>query len=310
VVATRGGYPGPVAHESIDQAAGEPPAGEGRARRPWLLGGWRRDRAAAGRRPGRAQGSTLVMIVEDGAIVTGPAPPAAAHDADPELDEDAAGERPGRCGPRELFQIVEDERMRIARDMHDGPAQLLANLVLKAEIVGRLVAEGSDRVVAELADFQATARLALEETRRLIFDLRPMSLDDLGLAATLRRFLCDVEERDEIRTTFRLAGDERRLPPQLEQTLYRVVQEAVNNARRHARPTCIDVSLTVGSAQVTATVRDNGCGFDPAAPASIAARGEHLGLVSMRERAALHGGVVDILSTPGTGTLVRVVASY
>ena len=92
--------------------------------------------------------------------------------------------------------------------------------------------------------------------------------------------------------------------------LYRVIQEAVNNARRHARATCIDVALTVGATRVTATIRDDGCGFDPLTAAANAARTEHLGLISMRERAALHGGVVDIFSTPGAGTVVRVIASY
>lgn len=270
---------------------------------------WRRLAARALRWVCRAQSPTLVLIAEDGAVVRNRAETTAADDVIPGPGAQPDGDL-SRVGPRQLFQIVEDERMRIARDMHDGPAQLLSNLVLKAEIVARLVAAGSDRALAELADFQLTARQALEETRRLIFDLRPMSLDDLGLAATLRRFLCDVQERDEIRTTFSLAGDERRLPLQLEQMLYRVIQEAVNNARRHARATCIDVSLTVGATRVTATVQDDGCGFDPLTAAANAARTEHLGLISMRERAALHGGVVDISSTPGTGTLVRVVASY
>jgi signal transduction histidine kinase len=274
------------------------------------LEGWRRFGSRTARWIRRSQGPTLVLIAEGGTVVNGQHGPAAADDCVPDLGPQPADDRPARCGPKQLFQMVEDERMRIARDMHDGPAQLLSNLVLKAEIVARLVAEGSDRALAELADFQVTARQALEETRRLIFDLRPMSLDDLGLAATLRRFLCDVQQRDEIRTTFSLAGDERRLPLQLEQMLYRVIQEAVNNARRHAKATGIDVSLTVGAARVTATVRDNGCGFDPLRAAANAARTEHLGLVSMRERAALHGGVVDISSTPGAGTLVRVIATY
>jgi signal transduction histidine kinase len=277
---------------------------------PWSLDRWRRVAARVVGWARSAQRPTLVLISEGGAVVEGKAEPTAVDDGIADPGPQPADDRPGRVGPRELFQIVEDERMRIARDMHDGPAQLLSNLVLKAEIVARLVAEGSDRALAELADFQVTARQALEETRRLIFDLRPMSLDDLGLAATLRRFLCDVQERDEIRTTFSVAGDERRLPLQLEQMLYRVIQEAVNNARRHARPSCIDVSLTVGSARVTATVRDNGCGFDPLTAAAAAARTEHLGLISMRERVALHGGVVDIASTPGAGTLVRVMAEY
>ena len=189
--------------------SGRPPDLRPRAR-------WRRLAARVLGWARRAQSPTLVLIAEDGAVVKGKVETTAADDSIPGLGARSADDLPtARVGPWQLFQIVEDERMRIARDMHDGPAQLLSNLVLKAEIVARLVAEGSDRALAELADFQVTARQALEETRRLIFDLRPMSLDDLGLAATLRRFLCDVQERDEIRTGFSLAGDERRLPLQL-----------------------------------------------------------------------------------------------
>jgi len=212
--------------------------------------------------------------------------------------------------PRDLFQIVEDERMRIARDMHDGPAQLLANLVLKAEIVERVFDLDRDTAMTELADFKATVRIALEETRKLIFDLRPMTLDDLGLMPTLRKFCVDFEQRSGMRTRLNVVGAERRLPGDLEASLFRIVQEAMANARKHSGGDTIDVTVMIGPQRVVASVRDNGRGFDVAAAQVRAERTRHLGLVSMRERAGLENGVLDITSVPGHGSQVRVSIDY
>src|SRR5258708_34853745 len=137
-------------------------------------------------------------------------------------------------GRRQVFQVVEDERMRIARDMHDGPAQLLANLVLKAEIVERFMEHDPSMVRGELADFKAIVRIALEETRRLIFDLRPMTLDDLGLVPTVARFASDYEQRWGIQTRVQVLGAERRIDREREAAIFRIVQEARNNGRKHA----------------------------------------------------------------------------
>jgi signal transduction histidine kinase len=218
---------------------------------------------------------------------------------------DAAGP-----GPRAMFQIVEDERMRIARDMHDGPAQLLANLVLKAEIVERVFDLDRESATAELEDFKATARVALEETRKLIFDLRPMTLDDLGLVPTLRKFVVDFDRTSGMRTRLNLVGAERRLPRDLEASLFRIVQEAMTNARKHSGGSTLDVTLMIGPQRVVASVRDDGAGFDVAAAQARAERTEHLGLISMRERAGLENGVLDITSVPGKGTQVRVSLDY
>jgi signal transduction histidine kinase len=212
--------------------------------------------------------------------------------------------------PRGLFQIVEDERMRIARDMHDGPAQLLANLVLKAEIVERVFDLDREAAISELEDFKATARVALEETRKLIFDLRPMTLDDLGLVPTLRKFVVDFERTSGIRTRLNLVGAERRLPRDLEAALFRIVQEAMTNARKHSGGDTVDVTVTIAPKRVVASVRDNGRGFDVAAAQERSEQREHLGLVSMRERAGLENGVLDITSLPGQGTQVRVSLDY
>jgi signal transduction histidine kinase len=216
----------------------------------------------------------------------------------------------GTVRSRELFQTVEDERMRIARDMHDGPAQLLANLVLKAEIVERVFDLDRETAMSELADFKATVRVALEETRKLIFDLRPMTLDDLGLVPTLRKFIVDFEQRSGIRTRLNIVGAERRLPGVLEASLFRIVQEAMTNARKHSGGDTIDVTVMIGPQRVVASVRDNGEGFDVAATAARAERTKHLGLISMRERAGLENGVLDITSVPGNGTQVRVSIDY
>src|SRR5438132_12926805 len=124
----------------------------------------------------------------------------------------ADGDKQFRDASRQVFQIIEEERMRIARDMHDGPAQMLANLVLQAEVLERLLVRDPRLVVRELADFKAGVRDALEETRRLIFDLRPMTLDDLGLVPTLRKFVREFGEKTEIAARFHLVGEERRLP--------------------------------------------------------------------------------------------------
>jgi signal transduction histidine kinase len=216
----------------------------------------------------------------------------------------------GPVGPRAMFQIVEDERMRIARDMHDGPAQLLANLVLKAEIVERVFDLDHQAAMAELADFKATVRIALEETRKLIFDLRPMTLDDLGLVPTLRKFVVDFERSSGMRTRLNVVGAERRLPRDLAGTLFRIVQEALTNARKHSGADTVDVTIMVGPQRVVASVRDNGRGFDVAAAQARAEQTKRLGLVSMRERAGLESGVLDITSVPGHGTQVRVSIDY
>lgn len=226
--------------------------------------------------------------------------------ATPAMIAPAPGAEGAATQPAQLFKVIEDERLRIARDMHDGPAQLLANLVLKAEIVERLLDHDPALVRDELSEFKAIVRIALEETRRLIFDLRPMTLDDLGLVPTLRKFLADFEERWETPCRFLLIGAERRIDSDTEAAIFRIVQEACTNARKHAMASGIEVTLSISPRRITATVSDDGRGFDVASAEAEARRTNHLGLTSMRERAALSGAMLDISSIPGHGTQVRV----
>jgi two-component system sensor histidine kinase DegS len=211
-----------------------------------------------------------------------------------------------RSASRQVFQIIEEERVRIARDMHDGPAQAMANIVLATEVLERLVDRDPELMRAELAELKGGARSALEETRRLIFDLRPMTLDDLGLVPTLRKLVREFSDRTGVQARFHVAGEDRRLPHNLEAVLFRIVQEALTNVRKHARATHAEVVITQQGRRVAALVRDDGEGFDVAATQARQGRTRNLGLLSMRERAELERGRLEIRSEIGRGTEVRV----
>ena len=218
----------------------------------------------------------------------------------------AEGDKQFRDASRQVFQIIEEERMRIARDMHDGPAQSMANLVLQAEILERLLDRNPKQLVTELAEFKNSVRNALEETRQLIFDLRPMTLDDLGLVPTLRKFIKEYGDRYGLATRFNVVGQERRLPGNTEGVLFRIVQEALTNVHKHARAKMAEVTMNLQPSRVSVTVKDDGQGFDVARTEANLHKNKNLGLLSMRERAELEKGTLEIRSQPGRGTEVKV----
>ena len=217
-------------------------------------------------------------------------------------DEEAAT---FRNASRQVFQIIEEERMRIARDMHDGPAQSMSNLVLQAEILERLVHK-PDAILAELQDFKNSVRNALDETRQLIFDLRPMTLDDLGLVPTLRKYIKEYGDKHGLNVRFNVVGEERRLPGNIEGTLFRIIQEALTNIQKHAVAGSAEVTLSLSRERVLAVIRDDGKGFDVAKVEANLARNRNLGLISMRERAELERGSMELKSHPGKGTEIKV----
>ena len=210
-----------------------------------------------------------------------------------------------RSASRQVFQIIEEERLRIARDMHDGPAQSMANLVLQAEVLEKLLGKDPQRLVGELGVFKAGVRDALDETRRLIFDLRPMTLDDLGLVPTLRKFIKEFGEKAELTARFHLVGEERRLPGNYEAVLFRIVQEALTNVRKHASARVVEVTLTLQAHKAVAVIKDDGDGFDVPATEARQGKTRNLGLISMRERADLEKGALEIRSQIGKGTEIR-----
>ena len=224
--------------------------------------------------------------------------------AQDEADRAAAGPSAVPGGALAIFQAVEAERLRIARDLHDGPAQVLADLVLKAEILDRISQRTPEALPGELEEFRSLVRNAVSDMRRFMFDLRPDSLDDLGLAATMKRFSSEYQDRTGITCRFNVSGEDRRAGSVLEEAIFRIIQEALNNVQKHAGAKTAEVNLNIQPGRVTARIRDDGSGFDPASPPANGR--QQLGLIGMRERAEALGGTLAIRSEPGKGTEIEV----
>ncbi|WP_310830522.1 sensor histidine kinase [Paenibacillus pedocola] len=203
-----------------------------------------------------------------------------------------------------IILAQEEERKRIAREIHDGPAQMLANLVLRTEIVERmLVKQEFGLVQDEIIDLKGQVRYSLEEMRKVIFNLRPMALDDLGLIPTLRKYVHDYEEKTKIRTAFETRGKEHRLSSAMEAAVYRLVQEGLSNAAKHAYPSYVLVEITYQAQLIKIVVKDNGLGFNVKKVSEQGSR-ESFGLVGMRERVELLEGRMEIESAENQGTTI------
>ncbi|QPG54230.1 sensor histidine kinase [Heyndrickxia coagulans] len=200
-----------------------------------------------------------------------------------------------------VIEAQEEERKRISREIHDGPAQMLANMLLRSDLVEKVYHEnGMEEAIAEMRTLKELVRDSLKEVRRIIYDLRPMALDDLGLIPTLKKYLSTIESyKGSPVITYRHLGEERRLPTNYEIALFRLIQESVQNALKHAKATEIQVKSELRKNSFIATVKDNGVGFD-----IHSIREGAFGIVGMRERVSLLNGEISIHSKIGAGTLV------
>jgi signal transduction histidine kinase len=205
-----------------------------------------------------------------------------------------------------ITRAQEDERRRLARELHDETIQRLIALDQRLQILAMDLREAEPGRADELDDLHRTMNEAIQEVRRMTRALRPSYLEDLGLAPALEMLARDAGLELGIRTTFESKGPSRRLSPEAELALYRIVQQALSNIGRHAQATTAHVSLTFGPEGLTTLVEDDGRGFDvPPRLTDLGGRG-HFGLMGMKERAELAGGALNIRSTPGSGTRVRV----
>jgi signal transduction histidine kinase len=193
-----------------------------------------------------------------------------------------------------------EERQRLARELHDSVTQSLYGMTLYAQAAaGQLALGNLEQVAEDLRDIQDTSQEALAEMRLLIHELRPPMLEQEGLVVALQARLSAVEGRAGLKTSFKSDLVER-LPTPIEAGLYRIAQEALNNALKHAHAHMIAITLSRSGKQVTLEITDDGVGFDPEA-----AKGRGgLGLPAMQERAAALGGKLVIQSNPGAGTRV------
>ena len=241
-----------------------------------------------------------VGVAELPTRVTGAAVQLIFEDVTAELGESRRATQYARL----VVKVEEEQRRRLARELHDEPLQLFLHLARRLEHLGstsgvpEVVSGGLDQ--ARLQALDAAARL-----RVLARDLRPPALDRLGLVPALSSLLSDIEQETTLTTTTCVVGDAVRLGADIELGTFRIIQESVNNAVKHARATTIEVSLTFETARITVEIRDNGRGFIVAPVAAREAAG--MGVMGMSERAAILGGHLRITSHPGEGTLVRAV---
>src|SRR5690625_3275473 len=207
-----------------------------------------------------------------------------------------------------IIEAQEVERKRISRDIHDGPAQMLANILIRSEIIDLSFRDGDiDNALKEMKSIRENIRSSLKEVRRIIYDLRPMALDDLGLFPTVKKHVQTMSEYHNIDISLNLLGDEKRLEASYEIAIFRLVQEALQNAIKHADATRINVALETLPDQITIVVRDNGKGFDLEA---LPQNDHSFGLVGMKERVETLDGELVIDSKVGKGTRVNIVIPY
>lgn len=206
-----------------------------------------------------------------------------------------------------IIKAQEEERQRVAREIHDGPAQSMSNIVLKAEICERLVDSEPVKVKDELRNLKSVVRETLQDVRKIIYNLRPMSLDDLGLVPTLQRYILTFQEESKTAVSFKTRGVCEDIRPIISLTVFRLVQEAISNIRKHAKARSVSINLEFLEKELKLNILDDGKGFNSE---DLKTKKEDVnsgfGLYSMRERVELLNGKFEINSTVGKGTRLNI----
>ncbi|MGI5835234.1 MAG: sensor histidine kinase [Chloroflexota bacterium] len=216
-------------------------------------------------------------------------------------DHDQSG---ADCAIR-ILQAREQERLRLAREIHDGPAQVLANAVFELEYFERLLENDPAAIKEHLAQLKSDIRNGLTGVRRSIFNLRPPSLSDVDFFVALRRYLEDFGKNFGLKVVASFPDKAERLPPPKDVAIFRIFQETLQNIQKHADAKKISVKCTYGPTTLKIQIEDDGHGFDPAGIEKRNPRS--MGIVTMRERAELIDAQLDIHSSPGHGTRVILV---
>jgi signal transduction histidine kinase len=209
---------------------------------------------------------------------------------------------------KRIVAAQEAERQRIARELHDETGQALTAIGLGLRGVATSIQENGDRSITNLRHLEELVAVSLVELQRLIADLRPSHLDDLGLGATLRWYSGEIEKRLPLIVKVVIDKERLDLSTELKTTLFRITQEALTNVIKHADATNVKVDLSYESKGIRLEVVDDGVGFEPGALPTT--RRPSWGLIGMQERATLMGGNFLIRSYPGEGTRVEVYIPY
>ena len=201
-----------------------------------------------------------------------------------------------------IINAQEEERRRIARDIHDGPAQNIASLVIKTEIVEKLLKRGNIHIEDELKDIKLQLRAVLKEIRGIMYDLRPVSLDEVGLIPTIERMAADTSYEKGIEIIVKTISDNPISNSLTKLIVYRIIQESLNNIIKHSEAKMVTIRIDVRKDVINGSISDDGKGFD--VQEMLQSKDKSFGLSSMKERAEIAYGSITIKSTLGKGTKI------
>lgn len=197
------------------------------------------------------------------------------------------------------IKLIEEERRRIARDLHDGPAQALTNVSMRLDVIQRLLTTDPEMAMQEMIRTNSRIVAAVNDIRRLIYDLRPIAIDEVGLVPATeelaRKFERDWHVAVEVRSAVEVTSD---FAPAKQVALYRLIQEVLTNVKKHAEAHRVQIHFEKDLANIVISISDDGKGFDP----TIIPAG-HYGITGMKERAQFLNGNLEIHSTAGQGSL-------
>lgn len=220
---------------------------------------------------------------------------------------DGADKNPEMSIGVKILEAQENERKRIARDIHDGPAQHVANAVMQADICKKIFQRDIEEGFKELTELKGNMEYALKEVRNIIFDLRPMSLDDLGLHQTVQLLVNSFEKETGIafKSDIKPVYDE--VEPIIQVAVYRVMQEILNNVKKHSKAKHVMVRLDFGSEYLLLVISDDGIGFNVEETLNqVKTKGGNYGLMGLIDRVEQLQGEIRIESTVGKGTVFKV----
>jgi len=207
-----------------------------------------------------------------------------------------------------IIKVQEEERRRVAREVHDGPAQSLANIILRLEIAEKLLIIDHEKVKDELKELNVLVRENLKEIRRVIFDLRPIQLINMNIVENIKNYILNYDKTYGIKCRLTVEGAEKNLSPSVEAAFFRILQEGMTNVAKHANSAECSILIQFLDEWIIGKIVDHGRGFDE--KEALEKPGEHFGLIGIKERIEMFLGKFSIKSVPGEGTVFEFRLPY
>lgn len=205
-----------------------------------------------------------------------------------------------------VIYAQEEERKRIAAEIHDSIAQSLVGALTRVQMCQSMFPNSPKEAQGEMEELKKLIIMNIKEVRQIIFNLRPSTLDDLGLIPTLEHFLKKLEAEEKIKTSMQVEGLEKKLPPMIETAIYRIVQEALTNVRKHSKATKVRLKIRTEEGKLYLDISDNGTGFQPEKSSKHRSEGDTVGIIGMKERVALLGGTLNVDTLKNKGSRISI----